>query len=86
MTALVQETDAIAYIAVPDCLTHIFQPLDLGIIAALKNSVLRRRDDFLESEVRTAVRENRAVVLSKSLPVLRDRVATWIKEALVDPL
>lgn len=86
VTALVQETNAISYIAVPDCLTHIFQPLDLGIIAALKNSVLRRRDDFLESEVRTAVRENRDVVLSKSLPILRDRVAMWIKEVLMDPV
>ena len=86
VTDLVKATDGIAYIGVPDSLTHIFQPLDLGIVAALKNSVLRRRDEFLESEVRTAVRENRGVVLTKSLPVLRDRVAMWIKEVLVDPV
>ena len=52
---LVAQQAAIFYISVPDSLTHLFQPLDLGIIAAIKNSVLRRKDDFLEKEVQKAV-------------------------------
>ena len=42
-------------------------------------------EDFLEEEVRTAVKENRPVVLSKSRPVLRDRVVCWIKELILNP-
>lgn len=34
--ALVAKEDSVAYIAVPDSLTHLFQPLDLGIIVAIK--------------------------------------------------
>jgi len=82
----VSQQDAIAYIAIPDCLTHLFQPLDLGIIAALKNSILRRKDDFMEHEVRMAVKEGRGVVLSNSRVVLRERVAAWVKEAVSDPI
>ena len=82
---LVSRQEAIAYIAVPDCLTHLFQPLDLGIIAAIKQSVLRRKDEFMQREVQTAVRENRGVVLSKSRIVLRDQVTMYIKECLGDP-
>ena len=74
----------VAYVCVPESLTHLFQPLDLGIIAAIKQSVLRRKDEHAEEEIRTAVRENRGVVLSKSIPVLRDRVTMYIKEALSD--
>lgn len=76
---------AVAYVAIPDSLTHLFQPLDLGIIASLKNSVLRRKDEFAEQEIRTAIRENRGVKLTKSKPVLRDRITMYIKEALADP-
>lgn len=83
--ALVSAETGIAYICVPDGLTNVFQPLDLGIIAALKNSVLRRQDDFLEKEVRQAIRENRSVVLSRSRIVLRKNVTMFIKEALADP-
>lgn len=83
--ALVAGEDSIAYIAIPDCLTHLFQPLDLGIIAAIKNSVMRRKDEFCEGELRTAIRENRGVLLSKSRPVLRDRITMFIKECLQDP-
>ena len=82
---LVAAQRSVAYVAVPETLTHLFQPLDLGIIAALKNSVMRRMDDFMEHEVRIAIQENRSVVLSKSRPVLRDRMATYIKECLADP-
>lgn len=83
--SLVAKEQAIAYVAIPDCLTHLFQPLDLGIIAAIKHSVLRRKDEFMESEVRQAVKENRGVILSKSRTVLRDRVTMYIKECLADP-
>ena len=82
---LVSKEDCISYICVPDSLTHVFQPLDLGIIAALKQSVLRRQDEFRANEIRVAIRENRGVVLSKSKPVLRNRVTMYIKEALEDP-
>lgn len=58
-----------------DKLTHVFQPLDLGIIAAWKQSILRRKDDFVEAEARAAVRER----LTTSRPVIRDRVTAWIK-------
>ena len=75
----------VAYVAIPDNLTHLFQPLDLGIIAAMKNSILRRKDEFLEAEVRVAIRENRGVVLSRSRPVLRDRMAMFVKEVVADP-
>ena len=81
----VGEQHAIVYIAVPDCLTHLFQPLDLGVIAAIKQSILRRKDDFMEQEVATAIREGRGVILSKSRPVLREKIAMWIKETLSDP-
>jgi len=83
---LAETANFIAYICIPECLTHLFQPLDLGIIAAIKHSVLRRKDEFAESEVRTAIRENRPVILNKSRPVVRDRVTTYIKETLQDPL
>lgn len=83
---LVNQQSQVAYIAVPECLTHIFQPLDLGVIAAIKSSVLKRKDEFMQSEVRQAVRENRLVLLSKSRPVLRDRVTAYIKECLSDPV
>ena len=82
---LVSELDNVAYICVPESLTHLFQPLDLGIIAAIKNSVMRRKDEFCEAEVRTAVRENRGVILSKSRPVLRERITMFIKQCLADP-
>ena len=71
----------IAYICVPESLTHIFQ---LGIIAAIKSSIMRRKDDFFEGEAATAIREGRVIQLSKSRPVLRDRVVTWMKELLAD--
>ena len=83
---LVAEQQSIAYVAVPDSLTHLFQPLDLGIIAAIKQTVLRRKDEFMEQEVTTAIRENRTVLLSKSRPVLREKITLWIKEALADPI
>lgn len=82
--ALVASQQSIAYIAVPDNLTHVFQPLDLGIIAAMKNTVLRRQDEFLQGELQAAIREGRSIVLSKSKPVLRNRVTMFIKEALYD--
>ena len=66
MQALVATDSAIAYFCVPESLTHLFQPLDLGIIAAIKQSVLRRKDEFSEEEVRIVIRENRGVLLSKS--------------------
>ena len=72
--AVVASADCINYIVIPDSLTHLFQPLDLGIIAAIKNSLQRRKDDFLEEEVATAIRENRGVVLRKSRPVLRNKI------------
>ena len=84
--ALVATDSAIAYLCVPASLTHVFQPLDLGIIAAIKQSVLRRKDEFSEEEVRTAIRENRGIVLSKSRPILRDRITIFIKETLADPV
>ena len=83
--ALVEKDSAIAYLCVPESLTHVFQPLDLGIIAAIKQSVLRRKDEFSEEEVRTAIREHRGVLLSKSRPILRDRITIFIKETLADP-
>ena len=83
---VVKEVDNVAYVCVPDSLTHLFQPLDLGIIGALKSSVMRRRDDFLEQEVAIALREKRVVQLSKSRPILRNRVVGWIKEVIADPL
>lgn len=83
---LVATAESIAYLAVPECLTHLFQPLDLGIIAAIKQSVLRRQDEFRETEVRAAVKEHRTVMLSKSRPVLRDRITMYIKECLADPV
>ena len=86
VVALVASESAIAYVAIPDCLTHLFQPLDLGIIAAIKSSVLRRKDEFMETEVRQAIKEGRGVILSKSRPVLRDRVTMYIKECLADPV
>lgn len=82
---LVEQQTAVSYIAIPDSLTHYFQPLDLGVIAGIKNSVLRRKDDFLEHEVATAVAEGRGVILSKSRPVLREKLTLWIKETLSDP-
>lgn len=83
--ALVAGEESIAYIAIPEGLTHLFQPLDLGIIAAIKNSVMRRKDEFCESELRAAIRENRGILLSKSRPLLRDRITMFIKECLQDP-
>lgn len=83
--AIVEGENNIHYVCVPESLTHYFQPLDLGVIAAMKKSILRRKDDFLEKEVATALREGRAVVLSKSRPVLREKVTLWIKDLLVDP-
>ena len=59
--------------------------MDLGIIAAMKQSILRRKDEFLEGELRTAIQENRTITLSKSKPVLRDRMTTFIKEVVEDP-
>lgn len=86
VTDVVASTEAVVYICVPESLTHLFQPLDLGIIAAMKHSIKRRMDDFLEDETLTAIRENRTVVLSKSRPVLRDRITSWIKELLSGPV
>lgn len=83
--AVVEEQEAVSYVAVPDSLTHLFQPLDLGVIAAIKQSVLRRKDDFLQKEVEVAVKEGRDVTLSRSRPVLRNKVTTWIKECIMDP-
>ena len=83
--AIASEAEPIAYICIPGTLTHLFQPLDLGIIAAIKQSVLRRKDEFMEKEVQTAVRENRGVILSKSRPILRDKITLFIKECLQDP-
>lgn len=83
---IVSAQPSIAYISIPDSLTHLFQPLDLGIIAAIKQSVLRRKDDFFEKEVQTAVHEGRLVKLSKSRPILRDRTTAWLKEILADPI
>ena len=83
--SLVNSTRAVVYVAVPKNLTHLFQPLDLGFIAALKATVSRRMDEFLEGEAKTAIQEKRTIVLSTSRPVLRDRVTTWIKEAILDP-
>jgi len=82
---LVGTTSGIAYVCVPDSLTHVFQPLDVGIIAGIKQSILRRKDEFLETEVLTAVREGRDVMLTRSKPIIRDRVTAWIKDVLVDP-
>lgn len=84
--ALVASENAVNYIAIPDSLTHLFQPLDLGIIAAMKNSIQRRKDEFLQKEVEIAIRENRGVVLSKSRPVLRNKITMWIKEVVADPI
>lgn len=84
VTEFVASVQGVVYVAIPDSLTHLFQPLDLGIIAALKQTIQRRKDEFLEKEVATAVRENRAVLLSKSRPVLRENVTMWIKEAVAD--
>ena len=75
----------LAYIGVLETLTRLFQPLDLGIVACVKSSVMQRKDDFLEQEVLTAVREKRGVILSTSKPILRDRSAMWIKKTLLDP-
>lgn len=83
---LIQKQTSVAYVCIPDALTHVFQPLDLGIIAAIKNSVMRRMDDFLEAEVRTAIKEKRVVTLATSRPVLRDRMTMFIKECLADPV
>ena len=74
VTDLIAQETAVAYIGVPDCLTHLFQPLDLGVIG-IKQSILRRKDEFLEHEVQTAIREGREVVLSKSRTILRERLA-----------
>jgi len=84
--ALIEREDSVAYVAIPDSLTHLFQPLDLGVIAGMKQSIMRRLDDFMESEVRAAVREGRGVLVSKSRTVLRDRVTTYIKECCADPV
>ena len=84
--SLVESVPNVSYICIPDALTHIFQPLDLGIIAAIKQSILRRKDEFLEAEVQKALRERRTVRLDTSRPVLRDRVTAWIKEIIVDPV
>ena len=54
---LVESVNNVSYISVPDSLTRIFQPLDLGIIAAMKNSILRQKDEFIEQEVAIALRE-----------------------------
>ena len=83
--ALLGEQQRVAYISIPDCLTHLFQPLDLGIIAAMKQSIMRRKDEFVEGEVRLAIRENRSILLSKSRPVLRERMTVFIKEVMADP-
>ena len=82
---LVAQNAGVAYVAIPDCLTHLFQPCDLGIIAAIKQSVLRRKDEFLEEELRAAIRENRSISLATSRPVLRNRMATFIKDVVEDP-
>lgn len=84
--ALVAEQDFVAYVAIPDALTHIFQPLDLGVIAAIKQSVARRKDEYLQTEVQAAIREGRDVSLSRSRPVLRNKVTSWIKDCITDPL
>ena len=84
--SLVESVPNISYICIPDCLTHIFQPLDLGIIPAFKQSILRRKDEFLEAETQKAVKEGRTVQLPTSRPVLRDRVTAWIKEIVADPI
>lgn len=83
---LVSSCPDVFYVCIPDALTHVFQPLDLGIIAAIKQSILRRKDEFLEVEAQTAVREHRTVQLSTSRPVMRDRVTCWIKEIVNDPV
>ena len=41
--------------------------------------------EFLEAEVLRAIRKNEDVALSRSRPVLRERVTVWIKEVLADP-
>ena len=79
---LVARQRGVSYVAVPDSLTHLFQPLDLGM---MKASIQRRKDEFMESEVATAIREGRGVVLSRSRPVLRNKVTLWIKEVVADP-
>lgn len=81
---LVETLPNVFYVCIPDKLTHVFQPLDLGIIAAWKQSILRRKYDFIEAEAHAAVREGRQVRLTTSRPVLRDRVTTWIKELVAD--
>ena len=83
---LVARQNNIFYIGVPESLTHWLQPLDLGIIAALKHSIQRRKDEYLEKELAVALRENRTVLLSKSRPVLQENLTMWIKEAVADPV
>jgi hypothetical protein len=85
VTTKVASLHNVAYVHVPESLTHLFQPLDLGIIAALKATILRRNDDAMEAEVALAVKEGRTVTLSTSRPVMRNRVTSWIAEALQDP-
>lgn len=82
---LVAAEHSIAYVAIPNSLTHLFQPLDLGIIAAIKQSVLRRKDEHLEGEIRAAIQQGQGITLTSSRPLLRNNVTTWIKECLADP-
>lgn len=82
---LVAQQDAVAYVAIPKSLTHLFQPLDLGIIAAIKQSILRRKDDHMEAEVRAAIQQGMGVSIVSSRPLLRNNVTQWIKDCIADP-
>jgi len=82
---LVAQEAAVAYVAVPSSLTHLFQPLDLGVIAAIKQSILRRKDEHMEGEVRVAIQQGIGVSISNSRPLMRNNVTQWIKDCVTDP-
>jgi hypothetical protein len=60
----------IVYLPVPGTLTHLFQPLDLGAIAGMKGFVVGKKNEFMSGELRTAMREERVVLLSRSRPMV----------------
>ena len=67
----------VVYICTPESLNHVFQPLDLGAIAALKNAIQTTKDTMFERETEKALRDKTSLIPP---PILGNLVSQWIKE------
>jgi hypothetical protein len=54
--------------------TFIFQPCDLGVIAGMKKALAREHDRGIEHSSEEAARNGGQLIMSKSKPVIRNKV------------